>query len=348
MMKLTVRPLKGEQFVVEYDAECKVENLKEKIAALKPEFPAEQQKLIYSGKILVNESPVKEYGIKDGEFVVVMVAKAKPPPGAPAAEPAAAPAAAPAPAAAAPAPASDAPVAMDTASSNLVTGSHLEPAIAQLCEMGFERPQVERCLQAAFNNPDRAVDYLMNGIPDSVTAAQAPPAAPAQTTPGADGGAAMQGAGGDAGADEGLAMLQDLASDPEFAQVAAMIQAHPQMIQELLPQLQQTHPGLVQAIGNNPEAFQRILQQAAAAGMQDGMDPVAAMMAAGQAAGGGGAPGGGAPQQQNVVRLTEQEAEAVHRLTELGFDRNMAAQAYLACDKNEELAANLLFNSMQD
>jgi UV excision repair protein RAD23 len=35
---------------------------------------------------------------------------------------------------------------------------------------------------------------------------------------------------------------------------------------------------------------------------------------------------------------------AVDRLTAMGFDRNSAAQAYLACDKNEELAANLLMD----
>jgi UV excision repair protein RAD23 len=35
-------------------------------------------------------------------------------------------------------------------------------------------------------------------------------------------------------------------------------------------------------------------------------------------------------------------------LADLGFDRTEAAQAYLACDKNEALAANLLMDSMGD
>ena len=60
---------------------------------------------------------------------------------------------------------------------------------------------------------------------------------------------------------------------------------------------------------------------------------MAGLMAEG-AAGGGGM---GGPQ---VLRLTDEEMAAVDRLTEMGFDRAEAAQAFLACDKNEALAAN--------
>lgn len=45
-----------------------------------------------------------------------------------------------------------------------------------------------------------------------------------------------------------------------------------------------------------------------------------------------------------VLRLNDEEMAAVNRLAEMGFDRTEAAQAYLACDKNEALAANLLMD----
>merc|ERR1712087_63400 len=57
---------------------------------------------------------------------------------------------------------------------------------------------------------------------------------------------------------------------------------------------------------------------------------------------------GGVMPGQHVLRLSEEEMAAVDRLTEMGFDRSEAAQAFLACDKNEALAANLLMDSAGD
>lgn len=51
--------------------------LKEKIEAErgKDNFPVSGQKLIYAGKILQDDTPIKEYKIDEKNFVVVMVSK---------------------------------------------------------------------------------------------------------------------------------------------------------------------------------------------------------------------------------------------------------------------------------
>jgi len=49
------------------------------------------------------------------------------------------------------------------AASNLVAGSHLEGTIQQIIDMGggsWDRDTVVRALRAAYNNPERAVEYL--------------------------------------------------------------------------------------------------------------------------------------------------------------------------------------------
>jgi len=399
-MQLTLKPLKGDNFTVEVDPEDTVEDVKKKVAALK-DIPADSQKLIYSGKILADTQIVKDLDIKPESFIVCMVTKAK----APAAAPATAPAATPTPA---PGPAPTAPDATAQASSAVVAGGAAEDTIKQLVDMGFGRPEVERCLAAAFGNPDRAVEYLMNGIPEGAGDApmpQALPSAGGAPAPAGAGGASpfpsMAGAGGGAARVEIPPALQQIRDSPQFVQMAQLVASNPQMLAQMLPALQQSNPEVFQAIQEHPQAFMQMLQEATGGGgggggmggmggggMPAAGDPQLAAMAqmlqqnpemvnemlpeleardpalaaavrenpqaliqmlqqVGSGAmpgmGGGGMPGGG--EGGGVVRLTEEENAAVERLAALGFDKNMCAQAYLACDKNEELAANFLFDN---
>lgn len=72
-----------------------------------------------------------------------------------------------------------------------------------------------------------------------------------------------------------------------------------------------------------------------------GHDPMAGM-----GAGGGPAGQGGQPQPPpGSIQVSQEEMEAIERLVSLGFTKARAAEAYFACDKNEEMAANFLFEA---
>lgn len=119
-----------------------------------------------------------------------------------------------------------------------------------------------------------------------------------------------------------------------------------QMLQNMPPQEQQA---MAQMMGMSVEQLNQTAQmisQMPQEQVQQYMNM--AMQAQGLGGGMGGMMGGeggdGMMGGAQVLRLSEEEMAAVDRLTEMGFDRAEAAQAYLACDKNEALAANLLMD----
>merc|ERR1711862_999340 len=153
-MQLTIKTLKQEQLSVEVDPSCKISEVKQKINEKYSRDP-EAQRLIFAGKILEDSQTVESYNITEKEFLVLMVRKiaAKKPEPKPA-EPAS----------------SDSNV-------DMVTGDEYEAMIERIAEMGFERSQIMAALQASFNNPNRAIEYLMNGLPDDIPAQPSAPAA---------------------------------------------------------------------------------------------------------------------------------------------------------------------------
>ena len=54
----------------------------------------------------------------------------------------------------------------------MLIGNQNESTVREMEAMGFARPEIDRALRAAFFNPDRAIEYLLNGIPEHIQAEQ--------------------------------------------------------------------------------------------------------------------------------------------------------------------------------
>lgn len=111
------------------------------------------------------------------------------------------------------------------------------------------------------------------------------------------------------------------------------------MLEPILQQVGAGNPQLAALIGQHPEQFLQLLSEDA-----ENDAPL--------------------PPGAQAISVTEEEREAIERvgctspllrastnnfqLCRLGFSRDQAIQAYFACDKNEELAANFLFDQPED
>lgn len=369
-MLLTFKTLQGQTFTLEVDQSISVKDVKDKIEAEKGSetYPAEKQKLIYNGKVLENADPLSKYEINEKKFLVVMVPK-----------PSAVPATKPAEASGAAA-ASQPPVAEEkkdekpkeepqkseepekkpetnTATStpptntstagtptgtgpntgsgesgpDVAVGEDYNRMVQNIMDMGYGRDEVEAALRASFRNPDRAVEYLLTGIPPTLRGegegspqdAAAPPTSAATETSTA------------ASTDENpLAFLRE---QEEFQQMKRLLQQNPNMLSVLLQHIGQSNPELLNIISQNRDAFIRMVNESEDGGSRP--------------SGGRGGGSGGEDSmmaEPGVIQVSPQDKEAIERLKALGFPEHLVVQAYFACEKNENLAANFLLSQNFD
>ena len=158
-MKLILKNLKQVEFEIFIDsAKITVKEFKKEIEKLYS-FDSEQIKLIFNGTMLENDKTLEEYGIKEGNQIIMMNTKTK--------------------------------ILKNESKSKPVDyqektqqikpqiDTKNKPNISQilsdnwtiqvnsLIDMGFERSQVEAAVKAANGRIDLAVEYLNNGIPDN-------------------------------------------------------------------------------------------------------------------------------------------------------------------------------------
>ncbi|CAM9963640.1 unnamed protein product [Ectocarpus sp. 4 AP-2014] len=157
---------------------------------------------------------------------------------------------------------------------------------------------------------------------------------------------------------------------PQFDELRGLVRESPAMLPQVLQGLATQSPELIERINQHPDDFLRLMNEPPDAegqaimemgveGLLEGMEQEddeeeeggnAEVVAAG---GGGGSPGvgvagGDGGQGQTVtVELTEEEDAAVQNLMAMvpGAGRDQVIEAFIACDKNAEMAANLLFEN---
>lgn len=357
-MWITIKTLQQHTWKFEVEGETKIKDLKEQIEQLKGrDYSAACQKLIFAGKVMEDEKTVADYKIEEKGFVVLMMSKVRPPQASdkstgegtssssgtdesetrPVEKPKATETQ----------PVSDPTTASTTTSSSvttesqpeassgqvstganlLVTGSDFERMVTEIIDMGFEREQVERAMRASFNNPDRAVEYLFNGIPDVGSSEAAPPPLPAQSSSNTAQESSATTQPNDGSNPPPSDALQFLRSQPQFRQMRNVIRDNPNLLQPLLQQIRSTNPDLFRMIQENQEEFVAMLNSEDEPG-----------------AGVSGNIGANASDQPGYIQVSQEDKQAIDRLKDLGFPEGLVVQAYFACEKNEQLAANFLLS----
>lgn len=327
VLNLTIRTISNAKFAVEIDALETIGDLKAKIQVANGSEPS-RQKLIHAGRVLGDDSlKLESTPISDGDFIVLMLIK-----------PPAASTSPKTPSTANQAPSTSTSNNNNKAEETLVTGDAYEETVKQLTDMGFEKSQVVLAMRAAFNNPERATEYLTSGNIPIVEDAEMP-ASSGMMEEDEDEAALYEDHGDDVETEEGgeqgahHSSLAFLANDPQFQQLRLLIMQNPSMLGPIIQELAHSSPELLQLVQEHREELEALLL---------GDFQESSTLAAGNSQ---DADSSG---EQQVIEITEEEKAAIDRLGSMGFDRARVIEAYFACDKNEELAANYLLNHLDE
>lgn len=312
----------------------------------KDNYPCGQQLLIHNGKVLKDETTLSDNKVSEEGFLVVMLSKSKSsnsggtsstqpsstttaPPSNPTSTSSSTP-----PTATVTAPT---PAVSDTygqASSNVVNSNSVDQTVQHIMDIGggsWDKETVTRALQAAFNNPERAIDYLYSGIPDTVVPVTQPATGvvPLSGGPNASPLNLFPQEMPSGGAGGNLGSLDFLRNNQQFQALRTMVQSNPQILQPMLQELGKQNPQLLGLIQENHAEFLQLINEPIDASEGDLFDQ---------------------PDQEmpHAISVTPEEQEAIERLEAMGFDRTLVIEAFLACDRNEELAANFLLENAGD
>ena len=328
-MKLIIKTLKQVSYNVEIPSEkSTVLELKKELEKMHG-FDASLLKLLFNGVILEDSKTLQEYKIQENSIIIMMSSKGKPKNNNPPSnnEP----------------PKQKAEEKKPEEKKPEQKNDNQKPQeekytqqMTSLLDMGFEKTQAEAAIKAARGQIDLAVEFLYNGIPEGINDNMDD---------------INMGEGQEEGEEEGEG--DDNGEDPikTVASVAKVLcQNNPGALAELLQSIQQSDPDLLNLLNEHEEEFKELLAQPINESDYRAFQRYGRSMGIGGEGEeemhehGSGNDEQGEEQGQITINLTPQEQEAIKRLKDLGnFSEADVVQAYIACEKNEELTANYLF-----
>jgi len=176
--------------------------------------------------------------------------------------------------------------------------------VNSLVDMGYEKEKAEKAIEAAHGSVDLALEFLNSGnIPESTGNQNIPSSGSSNSN-----------------------LPAELVKNASIIKILCM--NNPEKITNLLNTFKERHPDLINLIKQHEEEFKNLLVSPISQEDINNFKEIEQELRR--------------PQGPSI-RLTKEESDAVKRLQELGFSQAEAVQAYIACDKNEEMAANFLF-----
>lgn len=322
-MKFTIKTLKQVIYEVDDNNEDDTVSILKKRVEEKHNIGSETFKLVFNQKILENDKLLKDYNLKDGSVIIMMNNTVKPK--APEKKPEE------------PVPNTNnvekkdenkpvtQPISQPTQPSQ---PKNYDNEINELVSMGFPKEEATACIKAARGNIALALDFISEGIPENL---------PPEDIGGSDGGFEGQGqATTEEAVLKGIASIIKVACQNDESKLDAMLGA-----------IQQTDPNLFEVISNNQDKFRQLITEQITEEDLRAFQEFSQRTLGGVGGGsrGGQGMGGGQSDGRGRIAVTREEMEAIQRLKAFGFSEMEAAQAYFACDKNEEASLNFLFDN---
>lgn len=286
-MLITIKNLQQQTFKFEFDETKTVLEFKELIKD-SVKCPTNKQKLIYAGIFMEDQKTIKSYNVTEEKFIVFMASKAKPKPTIVVQE-------VPEPAVQSKPKNQETVKKVEKSESILLVGDEYNQIVENIMLMCVTtREVVEQALRASFNNPDRAVEYIINRqIPDVNYDQRELENVPVNSR-----------------REQTTDILGFLRNQKEFQAMKRAITENPELLQSIIQSIGETNPALLKLITENQDEFVTMLNE-----------PIIS---------------------ESQLIITAEDRLAINRLKDLGYSEEAVLEAYFACDKNEELAANFL------